>query len=127
ANTSPMKAAVQAFKLAQGFLIIPIMMAFSGLIWMEGENIEFVISIVLTIGLIVSVAGSIEGRLFAKLPLYSRVLLLLSAFTLLVPYNFINIVVVIIILIVAFVNYKHAKANGEEQYKENTHQQYQKS
>jgi TRAP transporter 4TM/12TM fusion protein len=113
ANTSPMKAAVQAFKLAQGFLIIPIMMAFSGLIWMEGENIEFVISIVLTIGLIVSFAGSIEGRLFAKLPFYSRVLLFLSAFTLLVPNHFINIVGVIIILIVAFVNYKHAKINGE--------------
>lgn len=114
ANTSPMKSAVQAFKLAQGFLIIPIMMAFSGLIWMEGENIEFAISIVLTIGLIIAVAGSIEGRLVTKLPLYSRALLLLSAFTLLVPNHFINIAGIIIIIMIAFLNYKHAKASGDE-------------
>ncbi|ABM04315.1 TRAP transporter, 4TM/12TM fusion protein [Psychromonas ingrahamii 37] len=115
ANCSPMKAAVQAFKLAQGFLIIPIMMAFSGLIWMEGENTEFVISIVLTIGLIIAVAGSIEGRLLTVLPLYSRVLLLLSAFSLLAPNHFINIAGLIIILMITFVNYKHSKASGDQQ------------
>ncbi|PKH02716.1 transporter [Psychromonas sp. MB-3u-54] len=127
ANCSPMKAAVQAFKLAQGFLIIPIMMAFSGLIWIEGENTEFVISIVLTIGLIVAVAGSIEGRLFAKLPLYNRVLLLLSAFALLVPHHFINIAGVIIILIIAFLNYKYVKVNGDEQYQKSRDQQLENS
>ncbi|MEI6897410.1 MAG: TRAP transporter fused permease subunit, partial [Psychromonas sp.] len=63
ANTSPMKAAVQAFKLAQGFFIIPIMMAFSGLIWVEGKGTDFIIAIILTIGLIVAFAGGFEGRL----------------------------------------------------------------
>ncbi|HEY7866195.1 MAG TPA: TRAP transporter large permease subunit, partial [Psychromonas sp.] len=118
ANTSPMKAAVQAFKLAQGFLIIPIMMAFSGLIWIEGENTEFVISIVLTIGLIVAVAGSIEGRLVTKLPSHSRALLLLSAFALLVPNHFINIAGVIMILMIALLNYKLSKASSYEQYQQ---------
>jgi TRAP-type uncharacterized transport system fused permease subunit len=127
ANCSPMKAAVQAFKLAQGFLIIPIMMAFSGLIWMEGENTEFVISIVLTIGLIVAVAGSIEGRLFTVLASYSRVLLLLSAFALLFSNHFINTAGLIIILIIALLNYKHAKNDGEAQDKKSGDQQYQKS
>jgi TRAP transporter 4TM/12TM fusion protein len=116
ANCSPMKAAVQAFKLAQGFLIIPIMMAFSGLIWMEGESTEFAISIVLTIGLIVAVAGSLEGRLVTTLALYSRVLLLVSAFTLLAPNHLINIAGVIIILIITLLNYKHAKASDDGQY-----------
>jgi TRAP transporter 4TM/12TM fusion protein len=118
ANCSPMKAAVQAFKLAQGFLIIPIMMAFSGLIWMEGENTEFVISIVLTIGLIVAVAGSIEGRLLTKLALHNRVLLLLSAFALLVPNHYINIAGVIIILMITLLNYKLSKASGYQQYQQ---------
>jgi TRAP transporter 4TM/12TM fusion protein len=127
ANCSPMKAAVQAFKLAQGFFIIPIMMAFSGLIWMEGENTEFVISIVLTIGLIFAVAGSIEGRLFTVLASYSRVLLLLSAFALLFSNHFINTAGLIIILIIALLNYKHAKNDGEEQDKKSGDQQYQKS
>ncbi|MFT6902711.1 MAG: TRAP transporter 4TM/12TM fusion protein [Colwellia sp.] len=127
ANCSPMKAAVQAFKLAQGFFIIPIMMAFSGLIWMEGENTEFVISIVLTIGLIVAVAGSIEGRLFTVLASYSRVLLLLSAFALLFSNHFINTAGLIIILIIALLNYKHAKNDGEAQDKKSGDQQYQKS
>jgi len=115
ANCSPMKAAVQAFKLAQGFLIIPIMMAFSGLIWMEGENTEFVISIVLTIGLIVAVAGCLEGRLLTKLALPNRVLLLLSAFALLVPNHYINISGVVIILIITLLNHKLSKASGYEQ------------
>jgi len=115
ANCSPMKAAVQAFKLAQGFLIIPIMMAFSGLIWMEGENTEFVISIVLTIGLIVAVAGCLEGRLLTKLALPNRVLLLLSAFALLVPNHYINIAGVVIILIITLLNHKLSKASDYEQ------------
>lgn len=118
ANCSPMKAAVQAFKLAQGFLIIPIMMAFSGLIWMEGENTEFVISIVLTIGLIVAVAGCLEGRLLTKLALHNRALLLVSAFALLVPNHYINLAGVIIIIMITLLNYKLSKAGGYPQYQQ---------
>ncbi|MFT6924458.1 MAG: TRAP transporter 4TM/12TM fusion protein [Psychromonas sp.] len=118
ANCSPMKAAVQAFKLAQGFLIIPIMMAFSGLIWVEGKNTEFVISIVLTIGLIVAVAGSLEGRLVTKLAFHNRALLLLSAFALLMPDHFVNIAGVIIIIMIVLLNYKLSKASDYEQYQQ---------
>lgn len=109
ANTSPMKSAIQAFKLAQGFFIIPIMMAFSGLIWMEGQNIDFAIAIILTTGLIVAFAGTIEGRLATKLPLSARALLLVSGFTMLVPYLYINIVGVVVIVIVALTNYRLSK------------------
>lgn len=106
ANTSPMKAAVQAFKLAQGFFIIPIMMAFSGLIWMEGQNIDFVIAIILTIGLIIAFAGSIEGRLATKLSVPARALLLVSGFTMLVPYLYINIAGIAVIVVITFINYR---------------------
>ena len=113
ANTSPMRSAVQAFKLAQGFFIIPIMMAFSGLIWMEGQNIDFVIAIVLTIGLIVAFAGTIEGRLATKLPLLARGLLLIAGFTMLVPYLYINIAGIAIIVMVCLVNYRLSQTEDE--------------
>ena len=106
ANTSPMKAAVQAFKLAQGFFIIPIMMAFSGLIWMDGQNIDFVIAIILTIGLIIAFAGSIEGRLATKLSVPARALLLVSGFAMLVPYLYINIAGIAVIVVITFINYR---------------------
>tara|TARA_R110001606_G_scaffold398744_1_gene578589 strand:+ start:6431 stop:8335 length:1905 start_codon:yes stop_codon:yes gene_type:complete len=109
ANTSPMKAAVQAFKLAQGFFIIPIMMAFSGLIWMEGQNIDFVKAVILTIGLIISFAGTIEGRLATKLPIAARGLLLLAGFTMLVPNLFINILGIAIIIVTTIINYRASK------------------
>jgi len=113
ANTSPMRSAVQAFKLAQGFFIIPIMMAFSGLIWMEGQNIDFFIAIVLTIGLIVAFAGTIEGRLATKLPLLARGLLLIAGFTMLVPYLYINIAGIAIIVMVCLVNYRLSRTKDE--------------
>ena len=109
ANTSPMKSAIQAFKLAQGFFIIPIMMAFSGLIWMEGKHADFIIAIVLTVGLIVAFAGTIEGRLATKLGVYARLLLLISAFTLLVPYLYISLIGLFIIIIITTLNYRVSK------------------
>jgi len=109
ANTSPMKSAVQAFKLAQGFFIIPIMMAFSGLIWMEGKNVDFIVAIILTVGLIVAFAGCIEGRLATKLPMLSRILLLASAFAMLVHYPFINAIGLALIVVITLLNIRASK------------------
>lgn len=61
AKASPMRSAVQAFKLAQGFFLIPLMMAFSGLIFDSSQMIEFGIATISTIALVVAFAGSIEG------------------------------------------------------------------
>ncbi|RBW43089.1 transporter, partial [Psychromonas sp. B3M02] len=109
ANTSPMKSAVQAFKLAQGFFIIPIMMAFSGLIWMEGKNVDFVVAIVLTVGLIVAFAGCIEGRLATKLSLLSRIVLLVSAFAMLVHQPYVNTVGLALIVMITLFNIRSSK------------------
>jgi TRAP transporter 4TM/12TM fusion protein len=109
ANTSPMKSAVQAFKLAQGFFIIPIMMAFSGLIWMEGQNIDFVMAIILTIGLIISFAGTIEGRLATTLPIAARGLLLIAGLTMLAPNLYINILGIAIIVVTMLTNYRSSR------------------
>jgi len=109
ANTSPMRSAVQAFKLAQGFFIIPIMMAFSGLIWIKGHTVDFIIAVILTIGLIIAFAGTIEGRLATKLPLATRGLLLVAGFMTLMPYPYVNLVGIVIIILTTLVNYRLSK------------------
>lgn len=80
ANASPMKSAVQAMKLAQGYFIIPIMMVHGHLIWFkEFALFPFVLSVIYTLALIIAFAGGIEGRLFNRLSLVSRAILLVGA------------------------------------------------
>lgn len=109
ANASPMQSAIQAFKLAQGFFLIPAMMAFSGLIWVQGEGMHFAIGIITCIGLIVAFAGAIEGLLFDKLALWMRALFLLLALSCLFftdSYRFISLGA---IALLCLLNAKQAK------------------
>ncbi|CAG22377.1 TRAP transporter permease [Photobacterium profundum] len=104
ANASPMKSAVQAFKLAQGFFLIPIMMAFSGLIY-SGDNISgFVFAIITTIGLILAFAGSIEGRLINPLSLIERGILFMLAGSIIFTDSWIRMVGVAIIAAIVLFN-----------------------
>lgn len=79
AKSSPMRSAVQAFKLAQGFFLIPMMMAFSGLIWVDGQLASFAIATLSTVALIIAFAGSIEGYMFGRLSHIERLFWLLTA------------------------------------------------
>ncbi|MGP8307976.1 TRAP transporter permease [Vibrio sp. YIC-376] len=83
ANASPMKSAIQAMKLAQGFFLIPIMMAHGDLIWFkEFSVLPFTLSVIYTFALIVAFAGSIEGRLFNPLSALARGILFIGALVL---------------------------------------------
>ena len=85
AGASPMRSAVQAFKLAFGFFIIPLMMAYSGLLWRADETgLEFTVAILATAGLIIAFACGIEGQLVRRLPMWTRALLLVIAAAMLV-------------------------------------------
>jgi TRAP transporter 4TM/12TM fusion protein len=103
ANASPMKSAVQAFKLAQGFFLIPAMMAFSGLIWSQNESsFEFIESILACTALIIAFACGIEGFMVKRLGMVERgVLIALAGATLLLPnpYRLISIGLVTIVVI----------------------------
>ncbi|EAS44282.1 transporter [Photobacterium profundum] len=104
ANASPMKSAIQAFKLAQGFFLIPTMMAFSGLIY-SGDNMSgFVFAIITTIGLILAFAGSIEGRLINPLSLIERGTLFVLAGGIIFTDSWIRIVGVVIIAAIVLFN-----------------------
>ena len=72
ANANPVKASVEAFKLAAGLFIIPIMMAYSGLINTESNSFGFIVSIVQTTTIIIAMALSVEGYLLRKLSRLER-------------------------------------------------------
>ncbi|PSU45076.1 transporter [Photobacterium frigidiphilum] len=111
ANASPMKSAVQAFKLAQGFFLIPTMMAFSGLIY-SGDNMSgFVFAIITTIGLILAFAGSIEGRLINPLSLIERGILFVLAGGIIFTDSWIRIVGVAIIAAIVLFNMRSQNNN----------------
>lgn len=110
ANASPMKSSVQAFKLAQGFFLIPAMMAFSGLIWSQNESsLEFIESIVACIALIVSFAGAIEGYLFKTLSTPKRIALLALALTTLLLPNPYRLITIGLIFVVVLLEYRNGK------------------
>ena len=104
ANASPMRSAVQAFKLAQGFFLIPAMMAFSGLIFIDGEMTHFVIGVIATIALFVAFAGGIEGRLFVPLQVWQRVLLLAMALGVLFFSDMYRLAAMAVIAVVCVIN-----------------------
>lgn len=110
ANASPMKSSVQAFKLAQGFFLIPAMMAFSGLIWTSNESaFEFIESIIACTALIVAFAGGIEGYLFQKINGLQKILfIILAVATLLLP-NPYRLITIAIIALLVFIEYKRSR------------------
>ncbi len=110
AGASPMKSSVQAFKLAQGFFLIPAMMAFSGLIWTQNESsFEFLESIIACCALIISFAAAIEGYLIQKLAAAQRLLFLaLALATLLLP-NPYRLIAIALIAALTLIEYRRVK------------------
>lgn len=110
ANASPMKSSVQAFKLAQGFFLIPAMMAFSGLIWTQNESsFEFIESIIACSALIIAFAAAIEGYLIQKLAAAQRLLFLaLALATLLLP-NPYRLIAIALIAAMTLIEYRRVK------------------
>ena len=74
ANANPIKASVEAFKLAAGLFVIPIMMAYSNLVNTDGNAFGFVVAVIQTMAVIVAIAMAVEGYLLRKLSLLERVL-----------------------------------------------------
>ena len=107
ANASPMRSAVQAFKLAQGFFLIPAMMAFSGLIFLDESIWHFVVSIIATITLFVAFAGGIEGRLVQKLTWLERAILLVMALIVLFSSDIVRLLAMCVVIVITVINARH--------------------
>lgn len=86
ANAKPMASAVEAFKLAKGFFLIPLMMAYSDLLALPGiPGWQVAVAAVLTAGVIAAFAFSVEGYGFVKMTGPERFFLLLSVPLMLIP------------------------------------------
>ena len=68
----------EPFKLAAGLFVIPIMMAYSGLINTEGNAFGFVIGVLQTLAIIVAMAMAVEGYLLRALSQVERIVCGLS-------------------------------------------------
>ena len=80
AGARPMESAVEALKLAAGFFIIPLMMAYSGLLMIEGVSLaNGMWSIGITLVLIVVIAIAAEGYALKPTTGYERWALVVSA------------------------------------------------
>ncbi|WP_372880690.1 TRAP transporter permease [Psychromonas sp.] len=78
ANANPIKSSVEAFKLAGGFFIIPIMMAYTNLANPGAGVVDLVYSIVQTLTIIIAIAVVIEGYLLRALSALERFLAMLT-------------------------------------------------
>jgi TRAP transporter 4TM/12TM fusion protein len=78
ANANPMKSSLEAFKLAGGLFIIPIMMAYTDLVTPGASAFDLGLSIAQTLSIIVAIAISIEGYLLRRLTLIERIFALLT-------------------------------------------------
>ncbi|OCH22065.1 TRAP transporter permease [Aliivibrio logei] len=74
ANANPMKSSVEAFKLAGGLFIIPIMMAYTNLVNSDASAMDLGFSIVQTLTIIIAIAIFIEGYLLRPLTAVERLL-----------------------------------------------------
>lgn len=81
AGGHPQKSAIEALKLSSGFFIVPLLMVYSSLLWLEGvSSSAFMLSVFASIALIISLAFVIERYALTRL---SRLEMLL--FALVVP------------------------------------------
>ncbi|MGR5555449.1 TRAP transporter permease [Vibrio fortis] len=78
ANANPMKSSVEAFKLAGGLFIIPIMMAYTSIVNPNDGMPALLFSIVQTLTIIVAIAIAIEGYLIRSLNMVERLAALLA-------------------------------------------------
>lgn len=88
ANANPMKSSVEAFKLAGGLFIIPIMMAYTDLLNPDVSWLGFLFAIAQTSTIIVALAIAIEGYMLRRLTLIERlVALFIVPLVLFNPFN----------------------------------------
>ena len=112
ANANPMKTSVEAFKLGAGFFIIPLMMAYSGLMFEDGNVVWFIESIAATIAIIIAMAVLIERYLLvpisapeAALALVALPLLLMGKY-LIIP----GLILVAVLVVLQIKSSKQQKA-----------------
>jgi TRAP transporter 4TM/12TM fusion protein len=79
AGAKPMSAAFESLKLAQGLFVIPLMMVYSDVLWIEGVGfVDFAAGICCTMGVITGLAFLLESRVFCALHTIEHLLFVLA-------------------------------------------------
>ncbi|UJF17939.1 TRAP transporter fused permease subunit [Vibrio sp. SS-MA-C1-2] len=101
ANANPVKSSIEAFKLAGGLFIIPIMMAYTDLVDFNAPLLSFVMAIAETLVVIIAVAISVEGFFTRKIPIITRLVVFAAVpWILLSPFDFGYLGLVVIVLFI---------------------------
>ena len=110
AGAPPMRSAIEAFKLANGLFVIPLMMAYAPLL-LTGENgwPQVLFAGVVTLGMVVTIAMLNERFLFAPLNKVGFVIGLSAIVLLLIPYDLSRIVGLVIAVALVVWNSRLAK------------------
>ncbi len=88
AEASPMRSAVEAFKLAGGFFIIPVMMAYSSLLLLDGVSLlDMLWAAAATLVLVTWVAFAVEGFAIEATSRGERLVFAIAAMLVLPPSN----------------------------------------
>lgn len=117
-GAKPMKCAIEAFKLAKGFFIIPFMMIYTDLLWIEDVTLaSFIYSAVVTLAVICAIAFAGEGYIMEKASMLERILLALSVILIIYPYyNYytggVGLVIFTIAIAMNYVRY-HKNTNNQ--------------
>ena len=110
AGAPPMRSAVEAFKLASGLFVIPLMMAYAPLL-LDGENGwgDVLFSAIATLSLIVAIAMMSERYLYADLTLPYMLAGTVAIGFLLVPMFAIRAIGIGLVLSIVFLNYRASR------------------
>lgn len=107
AGAPPMRSAVEAFKLAGGLFLIPLMMAYSPLL-LSGENswLDVLLAAGVTGLVVVNLAMVTERYLFATVSNPARLLALLATAMLVVPFTAVRVAGVVVTAVLLVLNYR---------------------
>ncbi len=115
AGARPMRSAVEALKLAAGYFIIPVMMAYSGLLIVEGVTFgEAAFAIVTTLGVIAATAFAIEGYWVEKAAYLERIWQLLAIGPLIYPHTLSRVVGLLVVVTGLVFHHVRAKRGSKE-------------
>ena len=111
AGAAPLPSAVTAFKLAGGLFVIPLMMAYSSLLLVDGRSWSAVLGAAgITLAVIIATASAVERYLFGPLSRTQALMCWVAAGCLLYPDQYSRAIGLVMCAVVMIVNYLASRA-----------------
>ena len=113
AGAPPMRSAIEAFKLANGLFVIPLMMAYAPLL-LTGDNgwPQVLFAGVVTLGMVITIAMLNERFLFAPLNKVGFVVGIAAIILLLIPFDLSRAIGLVVVIALVFWNARLSRNNA---------------